>query len=141
MNLALSALYRLCCGETQSNRNVRERLEARNRFAPLSSVLALLLVVAITSPVATQPRQTATVAVRQAVQAAVEKNPNYSQGEMARAREERRQVEARALEAGIRNELDAPWRQYDTARALLTRIEGEMLDKARRALALMEFYI
>ena len=66
---------------------------------------------------------------------------NRNQGEISRAGEERRQVEARtrALEAGMRNELDAAWRQYDTARSLLTRIEGAMLDKARGVLASMEY--
>jgi outer membrane protein, heavy metal efflux system len=66
---------------------------------------------------------------------------NRNQGEIARAREERQQVEARAraLEAAIRNELDAAWRQYDTARALLTRVEGEMLVQARSVLASMEY--
>jgi len=66
---------------------------------------------------------------------------NRNQGEIARARREGQQVEARAraLEAVIRNELDAAWQQYDTARSLLTRIEGEMLDKARRVLASMEY--
>ena len=39
----------------------------------------------------------------------------------------------------MRNELDAAWRQYDTARSLLARIEDEMLDKARRVLASMEY--
>jgi cobalt-zinc-cadmium efflux system outer membrane protein len=66
---------------------------------------------------------------------------NRNQGEIARAREERQQVEARtrALEAGMRNELDAAWQQYETARSLLTRIEGDMLDKARGVLASMEY--
>jgi len=66
---------------------------------------------------------------------------NRNQGEIARAREERQQVEARtrALEAVIRNELNAAWRQYDTARSLLARIEGEMLDQARSVLASMEY--
>jgi cobalt-zinc-cadmium efflux system outer membrane protein len=66
---------------------------------------------------------------------------NRNQGEIERARQEQLQIEARvrALEAGIRNELDAAWRQYETARTLLTRIEGEMLDKARRVLASMEY--
>ncbi|HEY7184387.1 MAG TPA: TolC family protein [Blastocatellia bacterium] len=66
---------------------------------------------------------------------------NRNQGEIARAREERQQVEARtrSLEAVIRNELNAAWRQYDTARALLARIEGEMLDQARSVLASMEY--
>jgi outer membrane protein, heavy metal efflux system len=66
---------------------------------------------------------------------------NRNQGEIARAREERQQAEARtrSLEAVIRNELNAAWRQYDTARALLARIEGEMLDQARSVLASMEY--
>ncbi|MBO0725242.1 MAG: TolC family protein, partial [Blastocatellia bacterium] len=66
---------------------------------------------------------------------------NRNQGEISRAREERQQVEARtrALEAVIRNELDAAWRQYDTSRALLARIEGEMLDQARSVLISMEY--
>src|SRR5215468_828541 len=66
---------------------------------------------------------------------------NRNQGEIARARQEQRQIEARAraLEAGIRNELDTAWRQYDTARSLLTRIEGEMIGQARRVLASMEY--
>jgi outer membrane protein, heavy metal efflux system len=66
---------------------------------------------------------------------------NRNQGEIARAGREGQQIEARAraLEAGIRNELDTAWQQYDTARSLLTRIEGEMLDKARSVLASMEY--
>lgn len=66
---------------------------------------------------------------------------NRNQGEIARGREEQQQVEARtrALEAGIRNELDAAWQQYDTARALLRRIEDGMLEQARRVLVAMEY--
>jgi cobalt-zinc-cadmium efflux system outer membrane protein len=66
---------------------------------------------------------------------------NRNQGEISRAWEERRQVDARtrALEAAMRNELDTAWLQYETARSLLTRIEGEMLDKARGVLASMEY--
>jgi len=66
---------------------------------------------------------------------------NRNQGEIARAGRERQQIEARtrALEAEMRGELDAAWQSYDTARSLLTRIEGEMLDKARRVLASMEY--
>jgi len=66
---------------------------------------------------------------------------NRNQGEIARAGRERQQVEARtrAREAEIRGELDAAWQSYDTARSLLTRIEGEMLDKARSVLASMEY--
>jgi outer membrane protein, heavy metal efflux system len=66
---------------------------------------------------------------------------NRNQGEIARAGRERQQIEARtrALEAEMRGELDAAWQSYDTARSLLTRIEGEMLDKARRVLASMKY--
>jgi len=58
-----------------------------------------------------------------------------------RARREGQQIEARtrALEAGMRNELDANWQAYDTARSLLARFEGEMLNKARIVLASMEY--
>jgi cobalt-zinc-cadmium efflux system outer membrane protein len=66
---------------------------------------------------------------------------NRNQGEIARAGRERQQIEVhtRALEVAMRGELDAAWQSYDTARSLLTRIEGEMLDKARRVLASMEY--
>ena len=66
---------------------------------------------------------------------------NRNQGEIARAHRERQQIDARtrALEAAMRNELDAAWQAYDTARSLLTRIEGEMLDKAQKVLASMEY--
>src|SRR5262249_53627510 len=51
---------------------------------------------------------------------------NRNQGEIARAGRERQQIEARtrAREAEMRGELDAAWQSYDTARSLLTRIEG-----------------
>ena len=66
---------------------------------------------------------------------------NRNQGEIARARAERQRAEirVRALEAEMRAELDAAWRRYQTARSLLARIESEMLDKARGALASMEY--
>jgi cobalt-zinc-cadmium efflux system outer membrane protein len=66
---------------------------------------------------------------------------NRNQGEIARSGWERQRVDARtrALEAAMRGELDAAWLSYDTARSLLTRIEGEMLDKARSVLASMEY--
>jgi outer membrane protein, heavy metal efflux system len=64
-----------------------------------------------------------------------------NQGEIDRTRQEQSQIEARAhaLEAEIRNEIAAAWRQYETARALLARIEDGMLLKARRVLETMEF--
>jgi cobalt-zinc-cadmium efflux system outer membrane protein len=64
-----------------------------------------------------------------------------NQGEIERARQEQSQIEARAraLEAEIHNEIAAAWRQYETARTLLARIEDGMLLKARRVLETMEF--
>ena len=58
-----------------------------------------------------------------------------------RAQQEQSQIEARAraLEAEIRNEIVAAWRQYETARTLLARIEDGMLLKARRVLDTMEY--
>lgn len=66
---------------------------------------------------------------------------NRNQGEINRARQEDRQIEARirALEADVRNELSTAWQQYDAARALLTRIESDMLAKARQVLETMEY--
>jgi outer membrane protein TolC len=62
-------------------------------------------------------------------------------GEIDRTRQEQSQIEARAhaLEAEIRNEIAAAWRQYETARTMLARIEDGMLLKARRVLETMEF--
>jgi cobalt-zinc-cadmium efflux system outer membrane protein len=64
-----------------------------------------------------------------------------NQGEIDRARQEQSQIEARAraLEVEIRNEIAAAWRQYETSRTLLARIEDGMLLKARRVLDTMEF--
>lgn len=66
---------------------------------------------------------------------------NRNQGEIERARQEQRQLAARirAIEADIRNELSTAWQQYDAARALLTRIESDMLAQARRVLETMEY--
>ncbi|HZS09040.1 MAG TPA: TolC family protein [Blastocatellia bacterium] len=66
---------------------------------------------------------------------------NRNQGEIERARQEQRQIEARlrALEADVRNELSTAWQQYDAARALLARIESEMLARARHVLETMEY--
>jgi cobalt-zinc-cadmium efflux system outer membrane protein len=64
-----------------------------------------------------------------------------NQGEIERARQEQRQIETRmrALEAEIRNELSTAWQQYDATRALLTRIESDMLAQAQRVLETMEY--
>jgi cobalt-zinc-cadmium efflux system outer membrane protein len=66
---------------------------------------------------------------------------NRNQGEIERARQEQRQIAARirALEAEVRNELATAWQQYDAARALLTRLESDMLQQARRVLDTMEY--
>src|SRR4029434_7692237 len=74
MNLIPSASGRLCCGKTQSNRNIRKRHGRRKRFAAPDFVLALLLAVIINNTVAAQSQQTPPVTVSQAVQEAVEKN-------------------------------------------------------------------
>ncbi|MBX3276823.1 MAG: TolC family protein [Acidobacteria bacterium] len=64
-----------------------------------------------------------------------------NQGEIERARQEQLRIEAqmRALEAEIRTEIAAAQQQFDTARELLDRIEGDMLAKARRVLSTMEY--
>ena len=66
---------------------------------------------------------------------------NRNQGEIERARQEQRQIEARlrALEAEIRNQIAASWQQYDTARALLAQIEADMLKQAQQVLQTMEY--
>jgi len=62
---------------------------------------------------------------------------NRNQGEIERARQERRQVEARAraLEATIRNEVDNAYQQYATARDLL-----ELDAKPCESILLVEFF-
>src|SRR5215813_3506032 len=75
MNLALSALYRLCCGKTQSNQDLRKRIEDCKRLASSAFVLTLLLTIII-NRAAAQSQQTETVTVSQAVQEAVDKNLN-----------------------------------------------------------------
>jgi cobalt-zinc-cadmium efflux system outer membrane protein len=140
MNLALSALYRLCCGKTQSNRNVRKR-QARS----VDELRSQIAQGKVDYTIGTEFRRQQGLAGTGNSLGFFFSVPlplfNRNQGEIERARQEQQQIEARtrALEAGMRNELDAAWRQYDTARALLTRIEGEMLDQARRVLASMEY--
>src|SRR5499426_3617128 len=73
MNLIPSASGRLCCDQTQSNRDIRKRLEELKRSAPTGFVFALLLTV-IASPVAAQSQQATPVTIGQAVQEAVERN-------------------------------------------------------------------
>ncbi len=57
---------------------------------------------------------------------------NRNQGEIARAAQEQRQIEARilALQADVRQEVSAAYQQYITAKDLLTTIERDMLKQA-----------
>jgi cobalt-zinc-cadmium efflux system outer membrane protein len=66
---------------------------------------------------------------------------NRNQGEIERARQEQRQIEARirALQASIATEVDNAYRQYSTARALLENIEKNMLGPAREVRQTMEY--
>src|SRR5215475_7515943 len=74
MNLIPPASCRLCCDETQSNRNVRELIEERKRFAAPGFVLALLFAVIINNPAAAQSQQTTPVTINQCVRETVERN-------------------------------------------------------------------
>lgn len=58
---------------------------------------------------------------------------NRNQGEIERARQAQRQIEARLreLEASIALEIENAWESFTTARRLLTDIEQDMLDQAR----------
>lgn len=58
---------------------------------------------------------------------------NRNQGEIERARQEQRQIEARirALSASVENEVDIAYQQYVTSRATLEKLETTMLAKAR----------
>jgi cobalt-zinc-cadmium efflux system outer membrane protein len=73
MNLIPSASGWLCFGKTQSNRNIRKRIEDCKSFASSGFARALLLTIII-SPVAAQSQQTPPVTISQAVREAVEKN-------------------------------------------------------------------
>jgi cobalt-zinc-cadmium efflux system outer membrane protein len=66
---------------------------------------------------------------------------NRNQGEIARARQEQLQVEARlrAVEAMIETEVETAYLQYDTARRSLTRIEESLLEKARDVRQVTEY--
>jgi cobalt-zinc-cadmium efflux system outer membrane protein len=58
---------------------------------------------------------------------------NRNQGEIERARQEKRQIDLRiaALRASITADIDTAYDQHLTARALLESIEGKMLQQAR----------
>jgi cobalt-zinc-cadmium efflux system outer membrane protein len=66
---------------------------------------------------------------------------NRNQGEIARARQEQMQVEAkiRALEATIDNEVYTAFLQYQNARTTLGRIEESLLTKARDVRQVTEY--
>jgi cobalt-zinc-cadmium efflux system outer membrane protein len=66
---------------------------------------------------------------------------NRNQGEVARARAERQQIDlkVRSLESTIRNEVETAYGQYDSARATLERLEQVMLVRARDIRRITEF--
>ena len=66
---------------------------------------------------------------------------NRNQGEIARAQVQQQQFDAKtkALEAGIRTDLDAAFTEYSSARRVVERIENEMLKQARDVRATMEY--
>jgi cobalt-zinc-cadmium efflux system outer membrane protein len=66
---------------------------------------------------------------------------NRNQGEIARAEQERLQVEAkiRALETTIENEVDVAYLQYENARTTLGRIEGSLLGRAQDVRKVTEY--
>jgi cobalt-zinc-cadmium efflux system outer membrane protein len=66
---------------------------------------------------------------------------NRNQGEIARAQIQQQQFDAKtkALEAGIRADLDEAFTEYTSARRVVERIEGQMLNQARDVRATMEY--
>jgi cobalt-zinc-cadmium efflux system outer membrane protein len=66
---------------------------------------------------------------------------NRNQGEIERARQEQRQIEARirAMEATVDTDVEVAYLQYATARATLEKIERTMLDKARDVRSITEY--
>jgi cobalt-zinc-cadmium efflux system outer membrane protein len=66
---------------------------------------------------------------------------NRNQGEIERARQESKQIEARlrALEAGINTEIDTAYQQYTTSRNMLESIERTMLNEAREVRQITEY--
>jgi cobalt-zinc-cadmium efflux system outer membrane protein len=66
---------------------------------------------------------------------------NRNQGEIARAQQERLQVEARirALETTIENEVEIAYLQYQNARTTLSRIEESLLVKAKDVRQVTEY--
>jgi cobalt-zinc-cadmium efflux system outer membrane protein len=66
---------------------------------------------------------------------------NRNQGEIARARSQQQQLDAktRALEADIGADLDAAFTEYTSARGIVERIERDMLTQARDVRTTMEY--
>lgn len=66
---------------------------------------------------------------------------NRNQGEVERARQESKQVEARihALEATIGNEVETAYGQYQSSRDLLQNVENTMLAEAREVRQITEY--
>jgi len=66
---------------------------------------------------------------------------NRNQGEIARARSQQQQLDAktRALEADIGADLDAAFTDYTSARGIVERIENQMLSQARDVRTTMEY--
>src|SRR5215472_8052401 len=66
---------------------------------------------------------------------------NRNQGEIARARSQQQQLDAktRALEADITADLDAAFTEYSSARGIVERIETTMLTQARDVRTTMEY--
>lgn len=66
---------------------------------------------------------------------------NRNQGEIARAQveSEQSQIRVQALEANISSEVDSAYRQYDTARTLLQRFQGGLMDQAKQVREITEY--
>jgi cobalt-zinc-cadmium efflux system outer membrane protein len=66
---------------------------------------------------------------------------NRNQGEIERARQEQRQIEARirAMQATVENEVEVAYQQYAIAGATLQKIERTMLGKARDVRSITEY--
>lgn len=66
---------------------------------------------------------------------------NRNQGEIERARQEQSQITARirALEQEIRADIENAFEQYESSRALLANIEGNMLSQAQRVREVIDF--
>ena len=66
---------------------------------------------------------------------------NRNQGEIARAMQEQKQTEARVRQAriAVESEVELAFLHFTNARALLDRVGGTMLSKARDVRQIMEF--